>query len=144
MNTERVTAFLKVWESLSWSRVTLGSAFGLMCLVLLYVYKNLDTAVPAILSNNLALFGLVLALLLGVVGTVGGRMLHTLQTKVEEQQNEIHAYLRTELEAVRMAHRDALASEAVLKSQIDLLQRRLTRAENALRAAGLDTDFGDL
>lgn len=144
MDKDRLSSVLKVWEFLSWPRIILGSAFGLMCLVLLYVYEHRETAVPAILSNNLALFGLVLALLLGVVGTVGGRMLHTLQTKVEEQQSEIHAYLRTELEAVRRSHRDALASEAALKSQIDLLQRRLARAEKALRAAGLDTDFGDL
>lgn len=144
MNTERVASILKVWEFLSWPRIILGTAFGMTCLVLLYVYEHRDTAVPAILQNNLALFGLVLSLLLGIVGTVGGRMLHNLQTKVEEQQREIHVYLRTELETVREAHRASVSSEAALKAQIEVLQRRLTRAEKALRAAGLDTEFGEL
>lgn len=144
MSDDRASLAIKVLESLSWPRILLAAASGITGVVLLYVYEQRASAIPALLENNLAMFGLVLSLMLGVIGAVGGRMLQALQARVEQQQVELHTYLRTELESVREAHRKSMQREIELSAELASVRRRLTVAEAALRKAGLSTDFGDI
>jgi hypothetical protein len=141
MDTDRGWAILK---QLTWSRVLIGIAAGLASLSLLYVYQHLDTAIPSLMGNTLAMFGLVLAIALAVIGGVGTRLYLRLQHKLDGAQDEMREFLREQLKRVEQQQRDCTEREIHTLKRLAMMNSRQNLIERTLNDAGIPTDFGDI
>lgn len=142
MDIDKGWAILK---ELTWSRVVIGASAGLAGLMLLYVYENLDTAIPILLANNLAMFGLILAFLLAVIGGIGGRIYAGLQRKLDGAQDGMMSFLHEQLAQVEAQQQACLQREFQSQKRMALMNARMNQMERALHHAGIrTTDFGTL
>lgn len=141
----KLDVMLTLWRELTWTRGVMTVAFGLTAVILFYVYEHRDSAVPAMLENNLAMFGLMLALVLGVVATVGGRLLKAVQDRADASERALMDSLHREMKAINDGLDECRAREvtqrierAEMQREIDALKLWIAKAKVILAQAGLE------
>lgn len=119
-------------------------------LATIFAYRRLDDVVAAISTHPPLQWGLLFGLSCIVVGVIGKEMVDRLDRRaaaIDEAMRAERDYLRSEI--VRLTTRDEARAEDLLalKTREATCQRRLDRAELALRKANLlppeDSEWAD-
>ena len=155
---DKLEKLLSLLDKLTWPRLLMLVCLGVAGSVSAYLWENRETAIPAIASNNVALVALGITVCAIAIGLIGSAAI----TRMDRKGEALERYLREEVG--RLIHKvdaaqariaeqsrtldEVLRRESECQEQVQRQRRRIEKAEEALREAGLvpppRTNWGDL